>query len=107
MPIMFETFLKEMQHETRETTEAFYRNLMSQKLRIKGRWVSWEGFAIVAFRLAQLPASEAIAERMFSHLSNLFPAQRWGSGDDLLQDQMTIRMQSLFNESNRKTDLNQ
>ena len=107
VPIMFETFLKEMQHETRETTEAFYRNLMSQKLRIKGRWVSWEGFAIVAFRLARLPASEAIAERMFSHLSNLFPAQRWGSGDDLLQDQMTIRMQSLFNEYNRKTDLNQ
>ena len=99
IPVMFDIHLKEHQ-VAGESGEFFFRKLMTKNLTINHKVISWQGFCLVAWRLAQLPASEAIAERMFSHLSSLFPSQRWGSTDQLLQDQMMIRMQTIFDAFN-------
>lgn len=100
IPIMFDNYLREYQ-KTAEPAEFFFRKLMAKHLVVNGAPVSWQGFCIVAWRIAQLPASEAIAERMFSHLSSLFPSQRWGSADNLIEDQMMVRMQTVFDEYNK------
>lgn len=104
MPIMFELFLKNME-KINTTTEAFYRSLATKCIYIDGVGnVSCEGFAIVAFRISHLPASEAICERVFSHLTNLFTASRWATEDSLMDDQMTVRMQGIFDKSNQNQE---
>lgn len=101
IPIMFELFLKNM-GESSTTTEAYYRSLSTKHVFINGLGnVSCQGFAIVALRISQLPASEAVCERVFSHLANLFPPSRWSTNDNFMDAQMTVRMQGIFDKSNQ------
>lgn len=100
IPPIFDSFLKNIDND-KMPTEAFYRALSTKAVNINGIQVSCQGFAVVAFRISHLPASEAICERVFSHLSNLFTASRWATGDDLMNDQMTVRMQGIFDQSNQ------
>ena len=113
VPKLFDAFLMQLPNlKLTESTESYYRRLMNEtyisdqgdgtRLLIK-----WEGFAVVAFRVSQFPATEAVAERVFSHLEQILPSRRRRAGDDLVNAQMMIRMQSIFNEGNSQIGINQ
>ena len=110
MPILFSVFLGNLVRDRlgrTEDVEVFYQNLLDQDYTTEGDKpvnIKWQGFASVAWRIAQLPASEAVAERVFSHLEVMLPARRARAKDDLIAAQMTIRMQQVFDESNKQFD---
>lgn len=60
--------------------------------------VSWKGFSMVAIILVQLPSTEALCERVFSHLTCLFPMNRLHSRTDLIHAQTIIRMYHNLNK---------
>ena len=106
IPALFDRFLGNLGQLLRpgESTEAFYRRLSTETLAREREGVvfqiSWQGFAITALRVTQLPASEAVAERVFSQLQLLVPPCRFGANDDLVAAQTTIRMQNIFDKAN-------
>jgi len=53
-------------------------------------------FAEVGLRIVSLPASEAVCERVFSHMEQLFDCQRLASAPDLIEAEICIRMDMLF-----------
>lgn len=59
--------------------------------------ISWKDFSNVAKILVQLPSTEALCERVFSHLSCLFPINRQNSRSDLIHAQTIIRMYHILN----------
>ena len=67
--------------------------------------IPWKDFCSTAQRLLELPASESVAERVISHMSLLFPASRYGSNVDLVDAQITVRIQEILDEHNRDVGL--
>ena len=110
VPKLFDEFVQNLSDQV-ESTEGYYRAMMMkqyQALTTDGKSLvfSWESFAVVAFRISQLPATEAVAERAISHLQQLLPSNRYLSGDDLVDEQVVIRMQTVFDKANSQFGMN-
>ena len=73
-----------------------WKKLSIKSIEISGQMFSLEPFAICAERIMSLPASEAVAERVLSSVQNLFGPSRASSKDDLIESQIIIRMQKIF-----------
>lgn len=54
--------------------------------------INWNSFAKTAWIIVQFPSSEALCERIFSHLALLFPFSRMRAISDLIRAQTMIRM---------------
>ena len=111
VPKLFNAFLANLAPQA-EATDDYYRRLMNETYESQGSngqpvLIKWEGFAVVACRIAQLPATEAVAERVFSHLRQILPGNRYRTGDDMVDAQMTIRMQTIFDRANSRFGWNQ
>lgn len=74
--------------------------LRLQTLHLQTQKVPWCDFCTIAEILIELPASESIAERVISHMAALFPTSRYSSKPDLVDAQITIRAQEIFDEYN-------
>ena len=88
-----------------ESTEPFSRTMTSEVYcgeTHNGRQIaiSWKEFAITAFRICQLTATEVVAERVFSHLALILPANHYCCKDDLVSPQIIVRMQAIFGKAN-------
>lgn len=55
-----------------------------------------KNFIECALKLINLPSSEAVAERCFSHLKVLFPPSKSKAKDDLMEAEMIIRIKKIF-----------
>ena len=112
--VLFDVFMKSLvmgKFQHLERPEAFYRWLGTQVYVMQTsagdtKTIAWRPFAAAAVRLLQLPASESVIERAFSHLQLIVPPQRSRCKDDIISAQMCIRMQSIFDESNKQFDFN-
>ena len=99
VPPLFHQFLKHYQ-PTAEPMSVQLGRLRIQTLDMQGTIVPWNDFCLVAERLLELPASESVAERMISHMAALFPASRFSAKPELVDAQITIRAQEVFDEYN-------
>ena len=105
IPILFDKFLLSFEF-TLEPLKEQYTRLGCNVLRTNFGNISWSSFAITASRIVGLPASEAVAERVISQLTNLFPKHRSSSKPDLVEAQIMVRMQSIFDIENSVYDIN-
>ena len=67
--------------------------------------IPWRDFCSTAQRLLELPASESVAERVISHMNLLFPSNRYGSKADLVDAQITVRIQEILDDYNKDIGL--
>ena len=104
VPILFDPIMQVyVLSESVEPPVALLRGLSTRTdLLPNGGRVFWTGVVTVIHTLIQIPASESIAERVFSHLHALVPPTRYSSSDRLIDSQMTVRMQNIFDEYNKK-----
>lgn len=54
--------------------------------------INWSLFAKTAWIIVQCPSSEALCERIFSHLALLFPFSQMRARSGLIKAQTIIRM---------------
>ena len=99
VPPLFHQFLKHYQL-TAEPMSVQLERLRIQILDMQGQRIPWNDFCLVAERLLELPASESVAERMISHMAALFPASRFSAKPELVDAQITVRAQEVFDEYN-------
>ena len=99
VPPLFHQFLKYYQL-TAEPMSVQLERLRIQILDMQGQRIPWNDFCLVAERLLELPASESVAERMISHMAALFPASRFSAKPELVDAQITVRAQEVFDEYN-------
>lgn len=99
VPPLFHQFLKHYQL-TAEPMSVQLERLRIKKLDMQGQSIPWNDFCLVAERLLELPASESVAERIISHMAALFPASRFSARPELVDAQITVRAQEVFDEHN-------
>lgn len=104
IPILIDKFLLWFEFTGEPLNEQYTRLGNNQIMTQYGRF-SWASFAITASNIVSLPASESIAERVISHMSDLFPKNRSSANFDLVEAQIMIRMQSIFDEENAAFNL--
>ena len=104
VPPLFHQFLAHFEL-TAEPMRVQLDRLGGLKLRTQSNIIPWGDFCSTAQRLLQLPASESVAERVISHMGLLFPASRHGSNVDLIDAQITVRIQEILDEYNKEIGL--
>lgn len=104
IPPLFHQFLLHF-NLTSEPMKIQLDRLGGMTLTTQTSCIPWKDFCSTAQRLLELPASESVAERVISHMSLLFPANRYGSNVDLVDAQITVRMQEVLDEYNSDVGL--
>lgn len=99
VPPLFYQFVSHY-HLTADPMKVQLSKLRLQSLQLQTQSVPWCDFCTIAEILIELPASESIAERVISHMAALFPTSRYSSKPDLVDAQITIRAQEVFDEYN-------
>lgn len=99
VPPLFYQFVSHY-HLTDDPMKVQLSKLRLQSLQLQTQSVPWCDFCTIAEILIELPASESIAERVISHMAALFPTSRYSSKPDLVDAQITIRAQEIFDEYN-------
>ena len=104
VPPLFHRFLQYYELTT-EPMKVQLDRLRQLNLTNQDMLIPWCDFCLTAQRLLELPASESVAERVISHMGILFPASRFSAKADLVDAQITVRMQEILDEHNSKTGL--
>ena len=104
VPPLFHQFVRHYQ-PTSEPMNVQLCRLRTQTLEMQGVQIPWNDFCLVVERLLELPASESVAERMISHMAALFPASRFSAKPELVDAQITVRAQEVFDEYNANAGL--
>ena len=104
VPPLFHQFLANYQL-THEPMKVQLDRLRQLTLRNQTKDIPWTDFCATAQRLLELPASESVAERVISHMNLLFPSSRYRSKGDLVDAQITVRMQEVLDDYNMNVGL--
>ena len=104
VPLLYHQFLSSY-HLTPEPMKVQLDRLRQLTLKTQTEEIPWADFCVTVQRLLELPASESVAERVISHMGLLFPSSRYSSKADLVDAQITVRMQEVLDEYNEKVGL--
>ena len=92
VPLLFHQFLSSY-HLAPEPMNVQLDRLRQLTLKTQTEEIPWADFCVAVQRLLELSASESVAERVISHMGLLFPSSRYSSKADLVDAQITVRMQ--------------
>lgn len=99
---LFDHYLSDDFQYPNQDSKVFWQEQMSKTFSYRENGqrieVSWKEFSEIAWRIVQLPTSEALCERIFSHLALLFPVNRLRSREDLIRAQTIVRMHYMLNK---------